>query len=128
MRESDDSCPMVIGNPFPPTSKKIPKNSRNRKRTQIFFFCRDTDLKLWKMKRKREKENLEIPKREKSDPVPKHGIGGHHPAWDIIIGRLDFKSQMKMSQQNRHLAEIVELIAESKLRKYRRQVQEDKYM
>ena len=127
MRESDDSCPMVIGNPFPPTknTEKFPKSSKN---TKNIFFCRDTDLKLWKMKRKREKENLEIKKREKSDPVPKHGIGGDHPAWDIIIGRLDFKSQMKMSQQNRHLAKIVELIAESKLRKYRRQFQEDKYM
>ena len=80
------------------------------------------------MKRKSEKENLEIPKREKSDPVPKHGIGGDHPAWDIIIGRLDFKSQMKMSQQNRHLAEVVQRNAESDLRKFRRQIKENKYM
>ena len=80
------------------------------------------------MKRKNKIENLEIPKREKSDPVSKHGIGGDHPAWDIIISRLDFKSQMKMSQQNHKLAEIVKLNAESKLRKYRRQIQEDKYM
>jgi len=80
------------------------------------------------MKRKNEIKNLEIPKREKSDPDPTHGIGGDHPAWDIIIPKLDFKSQMKMSQQNQRLAEIVKLNAESKLRKYRRQIQEDKYM
>ena len=80
------------------------------------------------MKRKKEKESLEIPKREQSDPDPTYGIGGDHPAWDIIIGKLDFKSQMKMSQQNHHLAEIVKINAESKLRKYRRQIQEDKYM
>ena len=80
------------------------------------------------MKRKNEKEDLEIPKREKSDLDQTHGVGGDHPAWNIIIGKLDFKSQMKMSQQNQHLAEIVKLNAESKLRKYRRQIQEDKYM
>ena len=83
------------------------------------------------MKRKNEKENLDNLKREKSHPDgpdSTHGIGGDHPAWDIIIPKLDFKSQMKMSQQNHHLAEIVKLNAESKLRKYRRQIQEDKYM
>ena len=67
-------------------------------------------------------------KREKSDPDSTHGKGGDHPAWDIIIGRLDYASQMKLSQQNQNLAEIVEANAESKLRKFRRQIQEDKYM
>ena len=57
-----------------------------------------------------------------------NGVGGYHPAWDIIIGRLDYKSQMKMSQQSQHLAEIVKLNAASKLRIYRRNIQEDKYM
>ena len=57
-----------------------------------------------------------------------HGIGGTHPAWDFIIPKLDYNSQMKMSQQNWHLTEIVRLNAESKLRKYRRQIQENKYM
>ena len=83
------------------------------------------------MKRKNEKENLDNLKREKSHPDgpdSTHGIGGDHPAWDIIISKLDFKNQMKMSHQNHHLAEIVKLSAESKLRKYRRQIQEDKYM
>ena len=59
---------------------------------------------------------------------PAHGIGGIHPAWDIIIPKLDSKSQMKISQLNQHLAEIVKMNAESKLRKYRRQIQENKYM
>ena len=59
---------------------------------------------------------------------PAHGIGGFHKAWDIIIPKLDFESQMKISQQNRHLAEIVKLNAESKLKIYRRQIQENKYM
>ena len=80
------------------------------------------------MKRKNEIENLGILKREKSDPNQIPGIGGVHPAWDIIIPKLDCNSQMKLSQQNQHLAEIVKLNAESKLRKYRRQIKEDKYV
>ena len=80
------------------------------------------------MERKNEIENLGILKREKSDPDQIPGIGGVHPAWEIIIPKLDYNSQMKMSQQNWHLAEIVRLNAESKLRKYRRQIQENKYM
>ena len=83
------------------------------------------------MKRKNEIDNMDDLKREKSHPDgmdPAHGIGGDHPAWDIIIGRLDYASQMKLSHQNQNLAEIVEANAESKLRKFRRQIQEDKYM
>ena len=83
------------------------------------------------MKRKNEKENMDDLKREKShlDGIdPAHGIGGDHPAWDIIIGRLDYKSQMKMSHQNQNLAEIVKSNAESKLRKFKRQIRDDKYM
>ena len=57
-----------------------------------------------------------------------NGVGGYHPSWDIIIGKLDYKCQMKLSQQNQHLAEIVKLNAESKLRIYRRHIQEDKFM
>ena len=56
------------------------------------------------------------------------GIGGDHPAWDIIIRKLDYQSQMKMSQQNQRLAEVVEMNAASELRKYRRHIQKDKYM
>ena len=66
--------------------------------------------------------------REKSHPSPTQGIGGDHSAWDIIIEKLDYKNQMKMSQQNQRLADIVKMNAESELRKFRRQIQEDKYM
>ena len=55
-------------------------------------------------------------------------VGGNHLAWDIIIKRLDYQSQMKMSQQNRHLSEVVQRNAESDLRKFRRQIKENKYM
>ena len=56
------------------------------------------------------------------------GIGGEHPAWDIIIRKLDYQSQMKISQQNQRLAEVVEMNAASEIRKYRRHIQKDKYM
>ena len=66
--------------------------------------------------------------REKTHPIPTQGIGGDHSAWDIIIKKLDYKNQMKISQQNQRLADIVKMNAESELRKFRRQIQEDKYM
>ena len=40
------------------------------------------------------------------------GVGCDHPAWDIIIRKLDFQSQMKISQQNQRLANIVAMNAE----------------
>ena len=62
-------------------------------------------------------------KREKSNPA-----GGNHPAWDIIIQKLDYKSQRKISHQNRRLADVVKINAESELRKFKRHIREDKYM
>ena len=56
------------------------------------------------------------------------GVGGDHLAWDIIIRKLDYQSQMKMSQQNRRLAEFIRMDAESDIRKFRRHIQENKYM
>ena len=53
---------------------------------------------------------------------------GDSLAWDIIIPKLDFQSQMKISQLNQRLAYIVELNAEYELQKYKRHIREDKYM
>ena len=82
------------------------------------------------MKRKNEPYS-EGEKREKlgteSEETPA-GDNGDSPAWDVIIRKLDFQSQMKISQQNKHLAEVVKVNAESELRKFRRHIQEDKYM
>ena len=80
------------------------------------------------MKRRNEDRNFENIKREKSNPAPMQGIGGDHPAWNIIIGKLDYKSQMKLSVQNQRLADIVKINAESDLRKFKRHIREDKYM
>ena len=83
------------------------------------------------MKRKNKLQHLKENKREKlgieSEEMPTGGRGDS-PAWDIIIQKLDFQSQMKISQQNKHLAEVVKVNAESELRKFRRHIQEDKYM
>ena len=51
------------------------------------------------MKRKNEDENSKDTKRKQTLKV-----GGNHLAWEIIIRKLDYQSQMKMSQQNLHLA------------------------
>ena len=55
-------------------------------------------------------------------------IGGYHFAWDIIIPKLDFQSQMKISQLNQRFADFVGLNAGSELRKFKRHIREDKYM
>ena len=80
------------------------------------------------MKRSNDDENFENIKREKSNPTPTQGIGGDHPAWDIIIRKLDYKSQKKLSQQNQRLADIVKMNSESELKKFKRHIREDKYM
>ena len=51
-----------------------------------------------------------------------------HPAWNVIIPYLDFQTQMKISQQNKRLAEIVLFNAEFELKKFRRKMQENKDM
>ena len=88
------------------------------------------------MKRKNEIENSQETKREKMLQVTEPaidsrecvGVGGGHLAWDIIISKLDYQSQMKLSQQNRRLADVVQMNAESEIRKFKRHIQEDKYM
>ena len=80
------------------------------------------------MKRKKDSENLKNIKREKLQPRQMKGVGGDHLAWDIIIRKLDYRSQMKISQQNQRLARVVQMNAESEIRKYRRHIREDKYM
>ena len=81
---------------------------------------------------KKKNEELENAAKEK-ERVEKlewnsDGVGGDHPAWDIIIEKLDFHNQWKIAQQNKRLADVVATNAESQLRKFRRQIQEDKYM
>ena len=54
-------------------------------------------------------------------------VGDRHAAWDILIPRLNYREQLKISQQSRRLSDIVKNTAESKLRKHRRET-EDKNM
>ena len=49
-------------------------------------------------------------------------------AWNLIVRKLDYRSQMKIAQQNQHLAEVVDVNATHELKKYRRRLQEDKYL
>lgn len=55
-------------------------------------------------------------------------VVGTSLAWDIIIQRLDFHTQMKISQQNKHLEEVVKMNAESQIKKFQRHIRENKYM
>ena len=49
-------------------------------------------------------------------------------AWNLVVRKLDYQSQMKIAQQNKCLAEVVDINATHELQKYRRRLQEDKYM
>ena len=55
-------------------------------------------------------------------------IGGDHSGWDILIEKLDFRSQFKISQQNKRLAEMVKLNADYQLRVFRRHIRDNRYM
>ena len=46
----------------------------------------------------------------------------------ITCQKLDFRTQITISQLNRRLADVVESNAEHQLKKFRRHIQEDKYM
>ena len=53
---------------------------------------------------------------------------GDHPAWDIIITKLDFQIQMKIAQLNQRLADVVKNHAEYKLESFQRHIRDEKYM
>ena len=57
-------------------------------------------------------------------------VGGHRqmPAWNIILRKLDVQSQMKLSQQNQQLEDLVRENAEYELQKFRRNIKANKYM
>ena len=55
-------------------------------------------------------------------------VDGKSPAWDILVRRLDFQTQLKISQQSHHLEDVVRMNAESEIRKVQRHIRENKYM
>ena len=55
-------------------------------------------------------------------------VGGDSLAWNVLIPKLDFQSQMKIAQQNQRLDDAVNENADSELRKFKRHIREDKYM
>lgn len=55
-------------------------------------------------------------------------VGNDHLVWELVIKKLDYRTQMNLSQQNRLLADIVDQYAENKLQKVRHRLQEDKYL
>ena len=68
-------------------------------------------------------------KTETSSKTKRVGGGfGDNFAWNLVVRKLDYRSQMKIAQQNQYLAEVVDINAAHELRKYRRRLQEDKYL
>ena len=59
-------------------------------------------------------------------PMIENAVRGDHPAWNILLQKLDFLSQYKISQLNKELAGLVEVHAEYELRKFRRRIRDDK--
>ena len=53
---------------------------------------------------------------------------GDHFAWNLVVRKLDYQSQMIIGQQNQYLAEVVDINATYDLQKYRRRLQADKYL
>ena len=48
--------------------------------------------------------------------------------WELVVGKLGYITQMKLSQVNNRLADIVDEFAAHKLQKIQRRLQEDKYL
>ena len=65
---------------------------------------------------------------DRSNEKIRTSVGGDHPGWDILIGKLDFRSQFMISQQNKRLASMVKLNAEYQLRVFWRHIKENRYM
>ena len=55
-------------------------------------------------------------------------VGNESLVWELVIKKLDYRSQMNLSQQNRLLADVVDQYADYKLQKVRLRLQEDKYL
>ena len=55
-------------------------------------------------------------------------VGNDSLVWELVIKKLDYRTLMMLSQQNRLLACIVDRYAEHKLEKVRCRLQEDKYL
>ena len=75
------------------------------------------------MKRKNSRKSEKSSKTERVS-----GEFGGSFAWNLVVRKLDYQSQMKIAQQNRYLAEVVNINATHELQKYRRRLQQDKFL
>ena len=68
-------------------------------------------------------------KSEKSSKTERNGSGfDDNFAWNLIVRKLDYQSQMIIAQQNHFLAEVVDINATYEIEKYRRRLQQDKFL
>ena len=61
-----------------------------------------------------------------SSQMIENPVDSDHLAWNILIQKLDFRSQYKISQLNKKLADLVEVQAEYQLKKFQRRIRDDK--
>ena len=68
-------------------------------------------------------------KSETSKKTERVGGGfGDNFAWNLVVRKLDYRTQMRIAQQNQYLAEVVDINAAHDLQKYRRRLKDDKFL
>ena len=53
---------------------------------------------------------------------------GNSYVWEILIPRLDFRTQKNLAQQNRHIHDVVKENAEYELKKLKKKISDNKFM
>ena len=53
---------------------------------------------------------------------------GNSYVWNILIPRLDFRTQLKMAQQNQYIRDAVEENAKYELERFKKKISGDKFM
>ena len=80
-----------------------------------------------KTSKKTKSEGMSVSDDRSIEPI-EPTVGGDHSGWNVLIAKLDFRTQYKISQQNKQLAEIVKSNAEYQLQEFRRHIRDNKYM
>ena len=84
-------------------------------------------MRPYKYRKNRDKAKMEKTQTiDVCSQMMENPVGSDHLAWNILIQKLDFRSQYKISQLNQELADLVEVHAEYELQKFKRRIWDDK--
>ena len=84
-------------------------------------------MRPYKYRKNRDKARMEKTQTiDVCSQMMENPVGSDHLAWNILIQKLDFRSQYKISQLNQELADLVEVQAEYQLQKFQRRIRDDK--